>query len=332
MNARFAGVARGLNVAVAVTAVWWIVLILAGEEPWALLAGAIGTRADLARTLDGATPLIFTGLAVAIPYRAGLFNIGAEGQLVLAGFVAGFVGACFADLPPFLLLPFVVLASAATGMIWGGIAGFLRARLRVHEVIGTILLNFIAYTVAVFLLGRVGYQGMEPKTAPVPEAILLPRGWGPLLVAALIALAVDFFLFRTRAGLALRAHGGSPRAAEASGARGGRIVVAAFLLAGGLAGLAGTSQVLGVHGSYVEGFSPGYGFTGIAVALLAANRPAFVILSALLFALLRSGAFAMDAMAGIPRESVGLLEVLVIVLVAARALRRPRRPTPEASS
>jgi len=332
VTARFAGLARGVNLAVFITAAWWIVLTLFGEEPWALLVGAIGTRADLARTLDGATPLIFTGLAVAIPYRAGLFNIGAEGQLVMAGFVAGFVGAYFANLPPFLLLPLVVVASAAAGMIWGGIAGFLRARLAVHEVIGTILLNFIAYTLATFLLRLVGYQGMEPKTADVPAAILLPRGWAPLLIAAAVALSMDFLLFRTRFGLLLRAFGGSPKTAVAAGARGGMIVVGGMLLAGGLAGLAGTSQVLGVHGSYVQGFSPGYGFTGIAVALLAANRPAFVIPAALLFALLRSGAFAMDAMAGIPRESVGLLEVLVIVLVASRAIRNPRRRAKEAAA
>ena len=315
----------GLNLAAFVAAGWWIALTLAGEDPGAFILGAIGSRADLARTLDGATPLIFTGLAVAIPYRAGLFNIGAEGQLVTAGFTAGFVGAQFGHLPPVVLLPLIVLASMAAGTLWGAIAGFLRARLGVHEVIGTILLNFIAWTVVKFLLAQVGFQGMEPKTADVPAAVMLPRGWGPLLVAAAFALAADFLLFRTRFGLNLRAFGGRPKAAEAAGARGGRIIVASFLIAGGLAALAGTTQVLGVHGSYVEGFSPGYGFTGIAVALLAGCRPALVVPSALLFALLRSGAFAMDAMAGIPRESVGLLEVLVIVLVASKAIRKPKR-------
>ncbi|MEN8149459.1 MAG: ABC transporter permease [Planctomycetota bacterium] len=315
----------GLELAAIVTSVWWIVLSLAGEDPGAFILGAIGTRADLARTLDGATPLIFTGLAVAIPYRAGLFNIGAEGQLVTAGFVAGFVGAHFAYLPPALLLPLIVASSMAAGTLWGAVAGWLRARLAIHEVIATILLNFIAFSLVSFLLAEVGYQGMEPKTADVPPAVMLPRGWGPLLVAAAFALAADWLLFRTRFGLILRAFGGRPKAAEAAGAKGGRIILASFLIAGGLAALAGTTQVLGVHGSYVEGFSPGYGFTGIAVALLAGCRPAFVVLSALLFALLRSGAFAMDAMAGIPRESVGLLEVLVIVLVASEAIRKPRR-------
>jgi simple sugar transport system permease protein len=317
---------RGLNLAAFVTAVWWIVLELFGEDPLRFLVGAVGSAADLERTLDGATPLVFTGLAVAVPFRAGLFNIGAEGQLVVAAFAAGTVAAVFAGLPAFLLLPLVFLGSVAAGTVWGGIAGFLRVRLSVHEVIGTILLNFIAFAVCAWLLREYGMTGMEPKTAEIGDSIRLPRGPLPLLLAVLVAVAFDFLLFRSRPGLLLRAHGGNPQAAATVGVQGGRVVMSCFLAAGGLAALAGTTQVLAVHGSYVEGFSPGYGFTGIAVALLAGNRPAFVVPAALLFAMLRSGAFAMDAMAGIPRESVGLLEVLVIVLVASRRLyRRPVR-------
>jgi len=310
-----------LNLAVFITAVWWIVLELAGEDPLAFLAGAVGSPADLARTLDGATPLVFTGLAVAIPFRAGLFNIGAEGQLVVAGFTAGTIAAQCSGLPPVLLLVLVFVASIAAGMLWGGIAGYFRARLKVHEVIGTILLNFIAFALVAWLLRESGMSGMEPKTDDAPAAILLPRGWLPLVIAVVVALTADFLLFRSRPGLLLRAFGGNAKAAAAAGVDGGRTIVASLVIGGGLAALAGTTQVLGVHGSYVEGFSPGYGFTGIAVALLAGNRPALVVVSALLFAMLRSGAFAMDAMAGIPRESVGLLEVLIIVLVASRTVR-----------
>jgi simple sugar transport system permease protein len=320
---------RALRLTILVLSVCCFALLLSGESPWhvflALLHGAVGTKADVARTLGGATPLIFTGLAVAIPFRAGLFNIGAEGQLIVAGFTAG-VLATF-NVPLFLLPVLVFAAAMAAGALWGGVAGVFRAKLGVHEVIGTILMNFIAVYLVAWLLREIGLAGMEPKTENVPEAVRLPEifpgsgaGLG-LAIAIAIAIAADFLLFRTRAGLLLRAWGGNPSAATAAGARGVRIVVVSMVIGGGCAALAGVTQVLGVHGAYVEGFSPGYGFTGIAVALLAANRPAGVILAALLFAGLRSGAFAMDALAGIPRESVGILEVLVIVLVASERFR-----------
>lgn len=324
---------RALRLVLLVLTLCCFALLVAGESPWhvllALLRGAFGTKADIARTLGGATPLIFTGLAVAIPYRAGLFNIGAEGQLLVAGFTAGVLGTL--DVPVYLLPVLVFAVATAAGVLWGGLAGMLKAKVGIHEVIGTILLNFIAVYVVAWLLRLIGLSGMEPKTEDVPEAIRLP-GFFPgsgaglgLAIAVMLAIGADLLLFRTRAGLLLRAWGGNPRAAVAAGARGGRIVIGAMVIGGGCAAMAGITQVLGVHGSYVEGFSPGYGFTGIAVALLALNRPAGVILAALLFAMLRSGAFAMDALAGIPRETVGILEVVVIVVVASERLRTGRQ-------
>jgi simple sugar transport system permease protein len=309
-------------------------LLLAGESPWhvflALVRGAFGTQEDLARTFAGVTPLVFAGLAVAIPYRAGLFNIGAEGQLVLAGLAAGVLGAKLAGVPAGVLLPMTVLAGILAGTTWAAAAGFLKARLGIHEVIVTLLLNFIAWSLADWvlrtpLLSLV--EGMEPKTPDVPAGIRVPAlipglglGWG-LVVAAILAFLLDLGLFRTRAGLALRAWGGNPRAAAAAGVRGGRVVFLAMAAGGGLAGLAGVQQVLVVHGSYVEGFSPGFGFTGIAVALLGGGRPLGVLLAAFFFAVLRSGAFAMDALVGVPRETVGVMEALVILLVASEKLR-----------
>ncbi|MHC4472943.1 MAG: ABC transporter permease, partial [Planctomycetota bacterium] len=309
-------------------------LLVAGESPFhlfkALLRGAFGTRADVARTLAGATPLIFTGLAVAIPFRAGLFNIGAEGQLVLAGFLAGAVAAWLPGLPAPLLLPLVAVLAIAVGSAWAAIAGVLRARLSVHEVIGTILLNFLALWLVRYLLRVPSFSllsGMEPKTPDVPAAIRWPEaisgsgvGTG-LLVAVALAVLTDLALFRTKPGLMLRATGGSPTAARAAGVPTGGVVVLALVAGGAFASLAGVQQVCEVHGAYLEGFSPGYGFTGIAVALLAANRPLGVVLAALFFAVLRSGAFVMDALAGIPRETVTLVEVLVILLVAAERFR-----------
>ena len=309
-------------------------LLMLGESPLhlagMLLRHAFGTRADIARTLSGAVPLIFTGLAVAIPFRAGLFNIGAEGQLVLAAFVAGVAATVFSGLPVVVLLPLVVIAAMLAGMIPAGLAGWMRARLGLHEVIVTILLNLIVISLVKWLLRVESFglkPGMEPKTAAVPEGLRLGvaipgTGIGTaLVVAVLIAVVAEILLFRTRPGLMLRARGGNPRAAETVGVRSGRVILGSMLLGGVFASFAGTQQVLEIHGSYLEGFSPGYGFMGIAVALLGANRPLGVVLAALFFAMLRSGAFAMDALAGIPREAVGLLEVLIIVLVASERIR-----------
>ncbi len=314
-------------------------LLAAGESPLhlllALLRGAFGSRADLARTLAGATPLIFTGLAVAIPFRAGLFNIGAEGQMILAAFGAGAVGAWCTGLPPVLLLPACAAAALAVGSLWAGIAGFLRGRLGIHEVIATILLNFLAVHLAAYLLRAEGLHlllGQEPKSPALPDGVRLGEivpgsGVGTALVGAvLLAAAAEFLLFRTRPGLALRALGGNPRAAEAAGISPPRVILLSLVLGGALAALAGLQQVLAVHGSYLEGFSPGFGFTGIAVALLGANRPLGVVFAAFFFAVLRSGAFAMDALAGVPREGMRLVEVMVILLVAAERLRS--RPAP----
>ncbi len=311
-----------------------LLLLLFGESPYhvgkALLRGAFASRDDLARTLAGAVPLIFTGLAVAIPFRAGLFNIGAEGQLILAGFAAGVTATVFADLSPIALMPLVMLIAMLVAMIPAGIAGWMRSRIGIHEVIATILLNFIIYSLVMWLLRVESFglmAGMEPKTAEIPLGIRLGEaipgtGIGVALVfAVLIAVVAEVVLFRTKPGLMLRARGGNPRAAESVGVRSGRVILGSMLVGGALASFAGTQQVLEVHHSYIEGFSPGYGFTGIAVALLGANRPLGVVLAGLFFAVLRSGAFAMDALAGIPREAVGLLEVLIILLVASELIR-----------
>jgi simple sugar transport system permease protein len=243
----------------------------------------------------------------------------------------------FADLPPVVLLPLVVVLAMVAGMIPAGMAGWMRARLRIHEVIATILQNFILYSLVMWLLRveRFGLMaGMEPKTAGIPEGIRLGQAIPVtgICTALVIAVIAEVGLFRTKPGLMLRARGGNPRAAEAVGVRSGRVIVGSMLLSGVFASLAGTQQVLEVHHSYIEGFSPGYGFAGIAVALLGASRPLGVVLAALFFAVLRSGAFAMDALAGIPREAVGLLEVLIILLVASDRIRGAFRGKPAAAS
>jgi len=254
---------------------------------------------------------------------------------VLAGLLAGAVGVWGAELPAPLLLLLVFLAPLVGAALWALLAGVLRARLGVHEVIGTILLNYVAFRAVEWLLRIESFgllPGMQPRMPDVPDAVRLGEaipGTGVgvgLMLAVALALVADFLLFRSKPGFALRAWGGNPEAARAAGIRPGRTIVLAMVLGSVCASFAGTTSVLGAHGAYLEDFSPGYGFTGIAVALLAGNRPAGVVLAALFFAVLRSGAFAMDALGRIPREAVGLIEVLVIVLVAAERLRaRPGR-------
>jgi len=329
------GAAHTVHILVFALALGGLALLAAGESPWhillALLRGAFGSSDDFARTMRGATPLIFTGLAVAIPFRAGLFNIGGEGQMILAAFTAAAVGHWLAALPIFLLLPACFLAAIAAGAAWGAIAGLFRGRLGVHEVIVTILLNFLCYHLVAYLLRNLASLSPEGTAEPKTEELISGLRLGEivpgtgigicLVLAVALALLAEFVLLRTKPGLALRAFGGNPRAAAAVGISSKKVILLTMVTGGGFAALAGVQQVLAEHGSYLEGFSPGLGFTGIAVALLGANRPIGVIFAALFFAVLRSGAFAMDALAGIPREAVKLVEVVVILLVASELIR-----------
>ena len=220
-----------------------------------LVQQAFGTGYGVGQTLFKCTPLLFAGLSVALAFRAGLFNVGAEGQMYLGGFAAGLVGA-YVPLPAPLLLPLALLAAAVAGALWAAIAGVLKARFGAHEVINTIMLNFIAFALVAWL----GHSLFEPATVRMREVTaaaqiarldtLLPWLHGSpanlsLALGLLLAVVLGVFLFRTRAGYELRVLGLNPGAAEYAGVRIGRAQVFAFALAGGLAGLGGTSFVLG---------------------------------------------------------------------------------------
>jgi len=315
-----------------------LVMLLMGENPAlafsALLKGAFGSWRAVGRTLQDATPLALTGLAVALAFRAGLFNIGVEGQMVLGAFAAGVVGVMLvegAGFPPVLAAIVALLAAVAAGAAWSALAGALRAVFRVHEVLATIMLNFIAYALASFLLMRPGVKepGPVPQTPALADGARFPELADGLssgiLLAILAAVAVGLFLARTRVGFELRTVGLRRSAARAGGVRVGRAIVLAMTLSGALAGLAGADQVLGVHGRYIEGFSPGYGFLGIAVAFLAVNRPLAVLPAAFLFGALKSGSLAMDALTTVPREIVHMLQAMILVFMAAEAWADRRR-------
>lgn len=294
-----------------------------------LFREAFGTGYGLGQTLFRTTPLLCTGLAVALGFRAGLFNIGVEGQMYVGGFAAALVGA-YAGLPGPLLAPAAVLAALAAGGAWGAVPGVLKARFGAHEVINTIMLNFVA-TALVSLLGRPLFEHATVHTREVAEAAFLPRlgTWWPALrgapanAALLLALAaaalVALLLFRTRFGYALRAVGLNPGAAEYGGISIGRTQALALALSGALAGLGGTSFVLGYKHYFELGFTGGAGFIGIAVALLGRNHPAGVLIAALFFGALSYGGLVVNQF--VPRELVEVLEGLVILFaISAQTL------------
>jgi general nucleoside transport system permease protein len=311
-----------------------IIILLMGENPAlafrAVAQGAFGSWHAVGRTLQDTTPLLLTGLAVAVAFRAGLFNIGVEGQMVL-GALAAAIAASRLGLPPFLALLAAVTSGVTVGALFAALAGVLRARFRVHEVLSTIMLNFIAFALASWVLARPGIKepGSIPQTPAIPEGAGLPDilpeiGLG-IVVAVLAAVALHAFLSRTRPGFEMRTVGLRPEAARAGGVHVGRTMILAMVFSGALAGMAGVDQVLGVHGRYIEGFSPGYGFTGIAIAFLAMNRPLAVIPAALLFGALKAGALSMDALTPMPREIITMLQALVLVFVAAETWGEKRR-------
>lgn len=285
----------------------------------------------VSETLLASTPLILTGLAVALGFRAGLFNIGAEGQLYIGALLGTFVGFSMPDLPMVIHLPLAVAAGFLGGAIWGFIPGILKARTGAHEVITTIMLNYVAYRTVDFMLTQSFYQRpgrIDPISRIVAPGAQLPQlvdglrvHWG-LFLALGAAVFVSWLLFRTTWGFEFRAVGLNPSGARAAGISISRALVLTMALSGGLAGLAGASEILGANKSLTAGFSPGYGFDALALALLGGSRPGGVVAAALLFGALRAGATPMQAATGIPIDLVVVIQALVIMFVAAPALIR----------
>lgn len=334
-----------------------IVMLATGSNPiqayGALFAGAFGTpstiiagiqiyfatgdNAELVRSLYPfteslvtATPYIFAGLSVALGFRAGLFNIGAEGQFFIGALCSAYVGYSIKDLPMIIHLPLAIGAGALGGAIWGMIPGYLKARFGAHEVVNTIMMNWIAFRLSDWLLsGPMQASNFRPVTPNVAASAELPRFFeDPLrfnlgfFLALLFAYIVYWFLFKTTLGFEVRSVGANPDAAKYAGMNIIRNFVLVMSFAGALAGLAGTAQVLGVDHWVGQGFSAGYGFDAIALALLGKSHPYGVVLAALLFGFLRSGATNMQSIAGIPVDIISIIQGLVIVFIAAPAIIR----------
>jgi len=330
-----------------------LITYAAGESPWnvfqIMIKSAFGSRYDLGMTLFYTTPLIFTGLSVAVAFHAGLFNIGGEGQLEVGALVTAAVGICLAGVP-FPLAPILgILGGFFGGALWGAIPGWLRARRGSHEVINTIMLNFISAGlcswVTLYVLKNPDSQ--NPETASVGAGYLIPQlkffGEAPVSVAILLALLASvfvwFLLWKTSLGFEIRAVGQNEVAAKAAGIDVGKIRILAMVIAGGLAGLVGVSEVLGYAGRFKIGLSPAYGFMGIAVALLGRSRPLGVVASALLFGALHKGTSDLDfETENVTRDLSLILQAMVILCVSADGLwsffgkRRKKPESPQSQN
>lgn len=312
-----------------------LVTLIAGEKPWNVLKilfkGAFGTPYDLGMTLFYATPLVFTGLSVAMGLQAGLFNIGAEGQLTVGAMAAAAVGILFPNviwpLAPILAL----LAAFLAGAVWGAIPGWLRARRGSHEVINTIMLNFVAAGltswITLYLLKSPDSQNPETRSIGANYVLghLTSFGDAPVSSALFLAIAttalVWFFMRKSVLGFQLRAVGSNENAARFSGIDPGRVRILAMTLAGGIAGLVAAGEVLGSSSRFKMGFSPDYGFIGIAVALLGRGQPLGILASALLFGALHRGTAALDLETeNVSRDLSQILQACIIFAVAADGL------------
>lgn len=306
------------------------------EALLALFSGSFGSVAGWTATLRETAPLLVTGLAVALAFRGGAWNIGAEGQLLAGALCATIVATrTWVDAPALVLVPAVALAGAFGGACFGALAGILRAARGVSEVISTILLNFVATgLVALAIHGPLQEAARAyPKSDPFPAAALLPsfgRVHAGLLAALLLACLLHALVLRTPFGFRLRAVGLAPNAARFAGISPGRITVTTLALSGALAGLAGAFEVAGVTGQLYEGISAGTGYTAIAVALLARLQPLWVIPSALFFGALEAGAAAMQREAGVPAVATQVVQGVVILLAAGLSIRRRPAAAPAA--
>ena len=329
-----------------------IIILLLGDNPLTayglLLSSSFGSVQDVAWMLHYATPLIFTGLAVAVALRCGLLNIGAEGQLYVGAFAAAWVGIKFGgtivnifgkeenwswfSLPWYLLVPLCMLAAMIAGGVWGAIPGILKAKFGSHEVINTIMLNFIAIALVGYLTQyhyKIPGDAIQ-QTAPIGAEAHIPRlneflpfitPDVPLNIAFLIAIimciAVYVFLWKTKWGYELRAVGENPSAAEYGGISPNKQIIVAMTLSGMLAGMVAIGEVMGTRHNFESGFSADWGFLGIAVALLGRNHPAGVLIAALFFGVLLRGEIFVDAFTTKVSKDLGwVLQAIIILFVA----------------
>jgi len=310
------------------------VLLAIGVEPLAvykvILTDPLKDLYGITEILVRSVPLILIALGISVAFRSGILNIGAEGQMQIGIISAAAVAIALPDLPKPLLLPLVLLTGTAGGALWGGIAGALKAKLGVNEILSTVMLNYIAAQIYGFLLRGPMIDPAELTVGSgTPQTVRLPRGaWldrivqgtrlhSGLIIALAAAVLVFVLMWRTAAGFRLRASGAEPKAARYAGIRVERSLIVAMLISGGFAGLAGAVELTGVHRRAIEAISSGYGFSGIVVALFGGLHPAFIVPSAVFFGLLLIGADMTQRAMNVPANMVFVLQGAIILSIVS---------------
>ncbi|MCF4114664.1 MULTISPECIES: ABC transporter permease [Dethiosulfovibrio] len=328
---RFFVVLCALSVALGIGAV---LFLLAGANPLkayeVMLLGPLKDSFGLSEILVRAAPLTMVALGITIAFRSGILNIGGEGQIQIGAICGAAVALLYPEAPWYIVVPLSFCAAFAGGALWGGIAGWMRAYLSVNEILSTVMLNYVAFQLYMFLIRgpmidpkEVAYGTGVPQTALVDRALWLWRMWRPtrlhsgILLAIVLALSVYLFLWKTPVGYRLRATGAGKRAARYGGIRVNLYLVLAMMLSGGFAGLAGANEVLGIHHRALESLSAGYGFSGIVVALFGGLHPLGTIPAAFFFGVLIVGADMMQRAVSVPAAIVLAIQGLVIMSIVS---------------
>lgn len=310
-----------------------VILAVSGANPLraygALIQGAFGSGDAISRTLEKATPLLLFGLAVAFAFKAGLFNIGAQGQLLFGAFVAAWFGFSIEGLPAIIHAPLALLGGALAGGIYGAIPGALKTYTGAHEVITTIMLNYVALNITDYLADGpfkdtsagniVARTPLVFDSARIGAIGIIPIGF---LIALLCAVGVWWLLWKTTIGYEIRTVGLNPNAARYAGIRVARTVVLTMVISGVLGGLGGAIETQGIVGRYQPGFNAGLGFEGITIALLGKTHPIGVIPAALLVGAMQAGASQMQFIASVPAEIIDVIQALILFFVAADMIVR----------
>lgn len=306
-----------------------IVMLVLGYNPLeayrALIDGAFGSSYALSLTLSKSVPLIFVGLAVGLALQGGLFNIGGEGQIYIGGFVAAITGLeLYSFLSSWLALPIAIICGILASALWGAGVGIIKARLNINEVVVAIMMNYVAQFLTSFFVNGpfIAKGSMTPQTEMLPQQIQLPKIipntqlTTSLYIAIIMAVVYGIMTNRTTFGFEVRAMGNNAHAAETGGVKITRTTVLTMAVSGAIAGMAGIFEVFGTYGRFIDGFSSGLGFTGIAIAFIGQSTPVGIILAALLFGSLQAGAMQMSMMAGVSANINNFIQGLVIVFIA----------------
>lgn len=294
----------------------------------ALVAGSLGSFNAIVNTLVQATPLILAGLAVGIGFKAGLFNIGAQGQFLMGALAAAAVGIATAGLPPILAIPLSVLAGVFAGMAYGFVPGFLKAFTGAHEVVTTIMLNYVAIQIVAYVASgplrgeNASFARTETITTAALPVIAGREGHIGIFFAAIAVPIIAWLLFRSTLGFEIRTVGANPDAARYAGMRPRALIILTMSIAGLLAGLAGATEILGQVGHMPAAYATSVGFDAIAVALLGRAHPVGILFAGLLFGAMRAGAGLMQIQAGIPVQMVNVLQAVILFFLAAELIVR----------